>query len=111
MFEAILLASSLVILLAWVGIRLTTRIGLLDLPNSAPHKLHTTPMPIAGGIAMISTLIIAAFLFGVNQDRNVVATFWAGLLVFLFGMWDDAGGISPALKLAGQVGGGDYQRI
>jgi len=103
MFEAILLASFLVVLFAWFGIRLTTRVGLLDVPNSAPHKLHTTPMPIAGGIALIGALILSALFYRINRDPNITATFFAGTLVFLFGLWDDARGISPALKLGGQV--------
>jgi UDP-GlcNAc:undecaprenyl-phosphate GlcNAc-1-phosphate transferase len=103
MFEAILVASFLVVLFAWFGIRLTVRLGLLDVPNSAPHKLHTTPMPIAGGIALIGALILSALLYGINRDPDITATFFAGTLVFLFGLWDDARGISPALKLGGQV--------
>jgi hypothetical protein len=39
-FEAILLSSILVGIMAWLSIRITRRVGLLDQPNSAPHKHH-----------------------------------------------------------------------
>ncbi len=103
MFESILLSSLMVALLAWLSIPLVRRVGLLDLPQSAPHKLHTQPMPIAGGIALMATLLICAVLFGTLSDSNVVATFVAGTIVFLFGLWDDFKGISPMMKLLGQV--------
>ena len=103
MFESILLSSLLVALLAWLSIPLVKRVGLLDLPQSAPHKLHTQPMPIAGGIALVVTLLLCAWLFNTLHDGDVVATFGAGAIVFLFGLWDDFKGISPLLKLIGQV--------
>lgn len=103
MFESILLSSLLVALLAWVSIPLARRIGLLDLPQSEPHKVHTQPMPIAGGLALVATLLLCAWLFGTFRDESVVATFVAGAIVFAFGLWDDFKGISPLLKLVGQV--------
>jgi UDP-GlcNAc:undecaprenyl-phosphate GlcNAc-1-phosphate transferase len=103
MFEGILLGAALVALLAWISIRLATRVGLLDFPNSAPHKLHDTPMPVAGGVAMIGSMLVSGLLFGVFQDPNVVALLWPGLLIFLFGLWDDFSGISPQWKITGQI--------
>jgi UDP-GlcNAc:undecaprenyl-phosphate GlcNAc-1-phosphate transferase len=101
-FEAILLASLLAAALSWLGIRLACRVGLLDYPLSAPHKQHTVPTPLAGGIALAGALALSASLFGTYRDPAVGATFLAGALVFAFGLWDDFRGISPLLKLAGQ---------
>jgi UDP-GlcNAc:undecaprenyl-phosphate GlcNAc-1-phosphate transferase len=103
MFEGILLGAGLVAVLAWLSIRLATRVGLLDFPNSAPHKLHNIPMPVAGGLAMIGSMLISGLLFGVFGDPSVVALFWPGLLIFLFGLWDDFSGISPQWKIVGQI--------
>ena len=103
MFEAILLSSLLIAGIAWVSIRLARRLNLLDLPQSAPHKLHNTPMPLAGGIALFITLILSEWLFGTFNEPDVRMTFVAGSLVFLFGLWDDFKGISPLLKLFGQM--------
>lgn len=103
MFDAILVSLLLVLVLAWLSIRLAHRMRLLDLPNSAPHKLHTIPMPLAGGIALVGALVLAGLFFGTFRDQSIVATFWAGLVVFLFGLWDDYKGISPLLKIVGQT--------
>ena len=103
MFEAILFSSILVACLAWISIRLARRIGLVDLPSSEPHKLHITPTPLAGGLALFGGLLISAWVFGTFRVPSVVATFTAGSLVFLFGLWDDFKGISPLMKLIGQT--------
>lgn len=103
MFEAILFSSILVAGLAWISIRLSRRIGLVDLPASEPHKLHITPTPLAGGLALFGGLLISAWIFGTFRVPSVVATFTAGSLVFLFGLWDDFKGISPLMKIIGQT--------
>lgn len=103
MFEAILLSCSLAAGLALVSIRFTRRLGLLDMPRSAPHKLHAIPMPLAGGIALFSALTISEWVLGDYSDPDVVATFVAGSLVLLFGLWDDFKEISPLVKLVGQI--------
>src|SRR4030067_1145519 len=103
MFEAILLSSILVAALAWISIRVARRIGLVDLPDSQPHKLHIIPTPLAGGLALFGGLLISTWVFGTNRDPSVVAAFLAGSLVFLFGLWDDFKGISPLMKIIGQV--------
>ena len=103
MFEAILVAMLLALLFSWLGIRLARRAGLIDLPNSAPHKLHQSPMPLAGGVALMASMVTAGLLFGTFKDPNVMATFLAGTVVFIFGLWDDFRGISPLTKIIGQT--------
>jgi UDP-GlcNAc:undecaprenyl-phosphate/decaprenyl-phosphate GlcNAc-1-phosphate transferase len=102
-FEAILFSSVLVILIAIISIQVAKRFSLLDLPYSAPHKLHEIPTPIAGGIALVATLLIASIFLGNYRDPLIQASFAAAAIVFLFGLWDDFKGISPLVKLAGQV--------
>ncbi len=102
-FDAILVSSILVGVLAWLSIRFTRRVGLLDQPNSAPHKHHSVATPLAGGLALFSGLLLSGWLMGTFKDQNVVAAFAAGSVVFLFGLWDDYKGISPSLKILGQV--------
>jgi UDP-GlcNAc:undecaprenyl-phosphate/decaprenyl-phosphate GlcNAc-1-phosphate transferase len=101
-FESILLSSLLVAGLAFLSLRLAYRVGLLDVPQSAPHKQHTAPTPLAGGIALAGVLLLSAWFFGTYHDPNVAATFWAGSLVLVFGLWDDFRGITPPLKFIGQ---------
>jgi len=103
MFEAILVAMLLALIFSWLAIRFARYIGLMDMPNSAPHKLHKFPMPLAGGIALIAAVITSSLLFGTYQDSNVVALFISGTVIFIFGLWDDFRGISPLVKIFGQT--------
>ena len=101
-FEFVLISSLLTALLAWGSINLANRIGLVDLPNSAPHKKHRSPTPIAGGIALYGSLLLTAFWSGIYRDPSVMGIYLASLPVFIFGLWDDFKEISPLLKLLGQ---------
>ncbi|GAG55115.1 unnamed protein product, partial [marine sediment metagenome] len=101
-FEFVLVSSLLTALLAWGSIKLANRIGLVDLPNSAPHKKHRSPTPIAGGIALYGSLLLTAFWSGIYRDPSVMGIYLASLPVFIFGLWDDFKEISPLLKLLGQ---------
>jgi UDP-GlcNAc:undecaprenyl-phosphate GlcNAc-1-phosphate transferase len=101
-FEFVLVSSLLTAFLAWVSIRIADRVGLVDLPNSAPHKKHRTPTAIAGGLALYGSLLLSALWSGNIKDTNVLAMYLASLPVFLFGLWDDYKGIPPLLKLLGQ---------
>lgn len=101
-FEYILVSFLLTTILAWGSIRLATRIGLVDLPNSAPHKKHHVATPIAGGIALYVSLLLTALWSGIYTDPSVMAMYLASLPVFLFGIWDDFKEISPLLKIVGQ---------
>jgi len=101
-FEFVLVSSLLTALLAWGSIKLANQIGLVDLPNSAPHKKHRSPTPIAGGIAIYGSLLLTAFWSGIYRDPSVMGIYLASLPVFIFGLWDDFKEISPLLKLLGQ---------
>jgi UDP-GlcNAc:undecaprenyl-phosphate GlcNAc-1-phosphate transferase len=102
-FETILLSAIAVIALAWVSIRITDRIGLIDFPGSAPHKLHTVPTPLAGGIALMMAILFTGTIFDTLQEPAILAAYLSSMVVFAFGMWDDYKGISPLVKICGQV--------
>ena len=102
-FQALFLSLISVLIIAQICIWLAWKIKLIDYPGSAPHKQHTRPTPLAGGIALALTLSLCELLFGNLSDPNVKATLIAGLPIFIFGLWDDYKGISPLLKLVGQV--------
>ncbi len=101
-FEFVLLSAVLTTFLAWISIQLAKRTGLVDMPNSAPHKKHHSPTPIAGGIALFGALILTAWFTGIYRNPSVVSMYVASIPVFLFGLWDDYREITPRLKLIGQ---------
>lgn len=102
-FKTLLVSLVLTLIFAWASTRLALHINLIDFPGSAPHKLHSRPTPLAGGIALVSTLVLSGCFFGTSSEASVKATLLAGVPVFIFGLWDDFRSISPPIKLGGQI--------
>jgi len=48
---------------------LALRVGMVDLPG--PRKVHLTPIPLLGGLAMYAAVVIA-LLFGILDDRGLL---------------------------------------
>ena len=94
----VLVAAALCPLAIWIA----KRMGLLDIPGSAAHKRHTLTTPLAGGIALVLSLIVLVLIFhlvGKDISPLLVAIF----IIFLFGLWDDAKGLGAPVKLVGQM--------
>lgn len=82
---------------------LASRLGIMDVPGSAPHKKHTRPTPLAGGILMVIVFFILVFIYRTSLDRKIVVVFLGALVIFLFGLWDDMKGLRAIPKLVGQL--------
>src|SRR5512143_124236 len=84
--------------------RIAIRVGAVDQPGA--RKIHTSPIPLLGGLAIYGAFLIALLLFA---DRFyvpqligiVIGATWVSLL----GIWDDHVGLGVGLKLGGQVFG------
>ena len=83
--------------------RLAEKLKILDVPNTAPHKKHTKPTPLAGGFLIIFTLILILILFREWISREILVVFIGTTIIFLFGLWDDVRGLSATPKLIGQL--------
>jgi UDP-GlcNAc:undecaprenyl-phosphate GlcNAc-1-phosphate transferase len=103
LFEAILIALATTLLSCWISIKLAVRWHWIDEPGSAPHKQHTYPTPLAGGLALLAAMILSAGLAGLLDSPKLWETFLAGSVVFAFGIWDDIKIIPPIVKLTGQL--------
>jgi UDP-GlcNAc:undecaprenyl-phosphate GlcNAc-1-phosphate transferase len=80
--------------------RLAPRLGLTDAPG--PRKVHSTPIPRVGGIAMAIGIFIP--LLFTQSLIGPLAGFIAGALTLLvFGIWDDRATLGYRAKFAGQV--------
>lgn len=92
-------------------------IGAVDDPDGA-RKIHTDPVPTAGGVAIwIASLVPTALLLlfserlriGHELLRNpqyfpaLLGLFVGGTLILLFGLYDDITGSRPREKLLAQV--------
>ena len=103
LFEAILISLATALISCWGSIKLAVRWGWIDEPGSAPHKQHTYPTPLAGGLALFAALILSAGLAGLLDLPEVWGPFLAGSVIFAFGIWDDIKTIPPLVKLVGQL--------
>jgi UDP-GlcNAc:undecaprenyl-phosphate GlcNAc-1-phosphate transferase len=106
----------------WCG-----RTGLMDDPGQ--RKLHGTPIPLAGGLAVMTglltpllagvVLVLARtgwprllldastsriFAHGLNKEAGQLVAVFAGALgILLIGLWDDKIELTPAVKFTGQL--------
>ncbi len=79
---------------------LARRVGLLDHPSD--RKVHRKPVPLAGGLAIFLTLLIAAFLFTPNGAQAWPLLAASGLML-VTGMLDDMLELSPKVRFALQI--------
>jgi UDP-GlcNAc:undecaprenyl-phosphate GlcNAc-1-phosphate transferase len=70
----------------WVR-RAAIALGFVDAP--ARRKLHSTPMPLMGGVAIVAGLVIAVLFFYGSLPRTVTAVLLAGVVVAVIGLLDD----------------------
>ena len=81
---------------------LAPRWGFVDQP--AARKVHTSPIPRFGGVAMVggvtAALLVFEDRFGITQLMSIlIAAAWVSAL----GAWDDRWGLHHLYKLLGQV--------
>lgn len=82
--------------------RAASRLGIVDQPDS--RKLHRTPVPLLGGIAIYAGFIVALLLFGERWVVSELISILVGATIVSFlGIWDDRWGVPPLLKLLGQA--------
>lgn len=95
-----LLAMSVTMALIPPLMQAAVRWQFLDAPEA--RKVHTTPVPRVGGIAMAAGTLLALLLSG--EFAQPMPAYLAGVLVLLlFGVWDDRVTLSAGPKLLGQV--------
>ena len=97
----IIIASGLLAFLATPLTRiLARRIGMLAQPGL--RKVHRSPVPLMGGLAMYLALAIAFIAFGSRDWRaEGVGILGGATLLFLTGLWDDRFGMPVWIKVGG----------
>jgi UDP-GlcNAc:undecaprenyl-phosphate GlcNAc-1-phosphate transferase len=84
---------------------LANRLGFLDYPND--KKVHISPTPLLGGIAValasLASAAAALALIHSPYSARLVGFMSGGLMVLVLGLADDANGMSPRSKLVGQT--------
>ena len=117
MLDSVIVRLLPVILLAWACtsfvlpyvVRTAVRLGIIDFPDQ--RRIHASPIPRAGGAAVVFGFYIAALLvFAITPDNSpslIDIRFWAALslgtlVVTSVGIVDDVVGLRPLSKLMGQ---------
>ena len=99
----ILASIFLSIILSWFSIKIAPKIDLMDIPDSANHKKHPNPVPLTGGIVLIDLIIIMVFLTGLWKDPKIFGVLLSGIIISIFGIFDDLFNLSPLKKFIGQI--------
>lgn len=74
--------------------------GNLDVPDQ--RKVHDTPMPRLGGIAIFLSFLLSTIVY--VEFTPVIRGFLAGgLIIFITGLVDDLTGLSSKRKFAGEI--------
>ena len=102
-FYNILIGLVLALGLGWVAIRLTRRFGPMDVPGSLPHKMHSVPTPLAGGITLVAVLLLGGLCFNLPMVRQLAGILLPALIIFAVGLWDDFKRLPAWIKFLGQA--------
>src|SRR2546430_1220969 len=77
---------------------LALRVGMVDLPG--PRKVHLTPIPLLGGLAMYAAVVMAVLLaFNGPARAQIVGILIGATLVAGVGILDDRGLLHHQVKL------------
>jgi UDP-GlcNAc:undecaprenyl-phosphate GlcNAc-1-phosphate transferase len=98
-FQGVAIGLVFAVVASIIAIAYARQWGLIDAPGGEPHKIHTRPVPVAGGIAL---LIVLSFGWIVKQ--NDFGDLWKvllpALIVFAVGIRDDFRRVRFWVKLA-----------
>ena len=97
---AVILAFGSALLVTPLVRKWAFKCGALDRPDQ--RKVHKRIMPRLGGLAIYLSFVIAVMLTR-EITTQVAGLLVGGSLIVLLGIIDDTRGLSPRMKLAGQV--------
>jgi UDP-GlcNAc:undecaprenyl-phosphate/decaprenyl-phosphate GlcNAc-1-phosphate transferase len=80
--------------------RVAPLLGLVDMPD--PRKVHTVPIPRVGGWGITLGILLPVVL-ALKLDPLLQSFLLGCLILFVFGVWDDARSIGHWAKFAGQL--------
>jgi UDP-GlcNAc:undecaprenyl-phosphate GlcNAc-1-phosphate transferase len=103
LFPYIFWAILTILAITPIAIKVAVRFQLIDHPNSSPHKIHPHPIPKASGLAIGLVIVSLNLVSGNVESSTIRAILLSAIVIFMFGLWDDARKLSPQWKLVGQI--------
>ena len=97
-----ILALALSFFVGPLAISLAKKVGAIDMPESATHKKHNSPTPLAGGLVLLFVIPILLFLSEQGKEPSFLALFAGSGVIFFFGLIDDIYGLSAPKIFSGQ---------
>ncbi|MFQ5750519.1 MAG: MraY family glycosyltransferase, partial [bacterium] len=89
-----------------LSILIARSVKLLDIPGRDPLKIHREPIPLLGGLGITSAIYLSLFIASQHfaLPHSVMLSLGISLsLIFTIGLIDDYRGLSPKMRLAGQL--------
>ena len=80
--------------------RSAERLRIVDIPEG--RKIHTSPIPRIGGVAMVIGALIPMIMW-LSPEREVVGFLLGIIIILIFGVWDDWKNLDYRLKFLGQI--------
>ena len=81
--------------------RAALRLGFIDHPSE--RRVHTSPLPRLGGVAIYLGCIFALLLSDRFYMSQLVSIMISATIVSFLGIWDDFKTLKPLIKLGGQT--------
>ncbi len=100
LFLAFIVALSITAVLIPLLERWAPIVGLTDRPG--PRKVHATPVPRVGGIAMACGML-APLLLAAEPGPSLTGLLLGIVVLLVFGVWDDRVELGYRAKFAGQI--------
>jgi UDP-GlcNAc:undecaprenyl-phosphate GlcNAc-1-phosphate transferase len=95
-FTALVVSMAIIPLM----MRLAPYVGMLDQPDA--RKVHTAPIPRAGGAGIVLGALIPVFMW-LKLDESIIGYLFGSLVLLVFGLWDDARTLGHHIKFVGQI--------
>jgi len=99
-FNPILIGPIAVLISLWILKPLAARLRLLDHPGG--RKIHASPTPVIGGIALFIGFTVALLCDGQFSQEIKALWFFSALILFI-GVTDDRHGLSARMRLLVQT--------
>jgi UDP-GlcNAc:undecaprenyl-phosphate GlcNAc-1-phosphate transferase len=84
-----------------LAMRAALRLGVVDRPGG--RRIHERPVPLLGGIGILAGILVAAAVNLPVLHHDYAAILLGAICISALGAVDDARGLPPSLKFAGQA--------